>query len=126
MEKDIFFKLIKDAKPFKKGRIFDCHGGLCRGIITSYGQSINFDDKEYFEVYHKKEKVLKDILKFTMYLEKDVITIQEADYVEDGMIIEIIDNKITLYEIPYGGGEKVRVGEYESIQKAISVYSQLT
>lgn len=47
------FILLKDFHQYKKGEVFDCYGGLVRGI-GSGKESINFDDKEWFK-YKKNE-----------------------------------------------------------------------
>jgi len=43
-----------------------------------------------------------------MFLKDGKITIQEAEYIEDGFYIEVVGKEITLYEIPYGGGKSKR------------------
>ena len=45
-ESDLVFRLKKSTKHFKPGTLFKCYGGLLRGV-----GDINFDDKEWFEVY---------------------------------------------------------------------------
>ena len=43
--------------------------------------------------------------KYIMFEKYDKLIIQKADYIEDGWYIEIVDNIITLYEIPLHGGK---------------------
>jgi hypothetical protein len=64
--------------------------------------------------------------KYTMFIRHGKITIQEADYIEDGSYIEVIDNKITLYNIPYGGGKEIKIGTYNTILEAIEYSKTLT
>jgi hypothetical protein len=59
-------------------------------------------------------------------IEGDKITIQSAAYIEDGWYIEIIHNEITLWEIPYGGGEPIRIGGYNTLLGAIEAANNLT
>jgi len=64
--------------------------------------------------------------KYTMYLKGNKIQIQEADYIEDGCYIEIINDKITLYEIPLYGGEPRTVGIFKTIIEAINFSKTMT
>ena len=64
--------------------------------------------------------------KLTAYVKDNVITLQAADYVEDGNLIKINGNKIELYEIPYGGGEEIFIGEFATIIDAIAKGDMLT
>jgi len=54
------------------------------------------------------------------------VRIQTANYIEDGWYIEIIGNEITLYEIPYGGGEPIKVGDFLTVAGAIHAAGRLT
>jgi hypothetical protein len=54
------------------------------------------------------------------------IIIQSANYIEDGWYIEILHTEITLYEIPEGGGEPVRIGGYNTLFGAIEAVNKLT
>lgn len=48
-----FFKLKKDVGGLKKGKKFDCFGGLVKGItveVDGQTKTIDFDDKEHFEM----------------------------------------------------------------------------
>ena len=56
----------------------------------------------------------------------NTITIQEADYIEDGWYIEIEGSTITLYEIPLFGGEPQKIGVYSSIIEAMDKGNSLT
>lgn len=49
-QKEYKFKLLKDWKEYKKGKIFNCEGGLIRGISSGDGEQINFDNKEWFKL----------------------------------------------------------------------------
>ena len=65
--------------------------------------------------------------KYTMFLAQDgKITIQEAEYIEDGFYIEVVGEEITLYEIPLYGGEGQEIGKYGSILDAIEYSKKLT
>lgn len=64
--------------------------------------------------------------KLTTYIDGDIVTIQRADYIEDGWYIEVINKEITLWEIPYGGGEPYKIDTYESIQEAVKAGEALT
>lgn len=57
--------------------------------------------------------------KYTMFLKDGKLTIQRDDYIEDGWYVEVIENKITLYEIPLYGGEESKIGEYKTVLEAI-------
>jgi hypothetical protein len=59
-------------------------------------------------------------------IEGETITIQSAEYIEDGWYIEIVHNEITLYEIPQFGGEPCRVGGYNTLLGAIEAANNLT
>jgi len=64
--------------------------------------------------------------KYTMFLKDGKITIQEAEYIEDGCYIEVVGKEITLYEIPLYGGEEQEIGKYETILDAIKASKELT
>ncbi len=54
------------------------------------------------------------------------VIMQSANYIEHGWYIEIIGNEITLFEIPYGGGEPIKINNYLTISGAISAANRLT
>lgn len=54
------------------------------------------------------------------------IRIQSANYIEDGWYIEIIGNVISLWEIPYGGGEPIKIGDFSTVASAIYAAFRLT
>ena len=54
------------------------------------------------------------------------IIIQSAKYIEDGWYIEILHNEITLWEIPYGGGEPIRINGFITVAGAIHAAGRLT
>lgn len=54
------------------------------------------------------------------------ITIQSAKYIEDGWYVEIVENKITLFEIPYGGGGTIEIGKFMTISEAINAGLRLS
>lgn len=54
------------------------------------------------------------------------VRIQPANYIEHGWYIDVIDNGITLYEIPYGGGEPIKVGDFLTVAGAIHAAGRLT
>ena len=56
----------------------------------------------------------------------DKIIIQESNYIEHGWYIEIIHNEITLWEVPYGGGEPIRINGFLTVAGAIHAASRLT
>jgi len=58
--------------------------------------------------------------KYIIIINGGKITIQEAEYIEDGFYIEVIGKEITLYEIPLYGGQEQEIGKYETIIKAIN------
>lgn len=64
--------------------------------------------------------------KYIMRLRDGKITIQRAEYIEDGCYIEIVGNEITLYEIPYGGGEEQKIDNYKTLIEAIDASKELT
>ena len=64
--------------------------------------------------------------KYTMIKEGNKLTIQEADYIEDGCYVEVIDDKITLFEIPLYGGKEQKIGVFKTIIEAIDFSKTLT
>lgn len=54
------------------------------------------------------------------------VRIQSANYIEDGWYIDIIGNEITLWEIPYGGGEPIKIGDFLTVAGAINAVGRLT
>ena len=65
--------------------------------------------------------------KYTLYLhENNKIRIQKSDYIEHGFIVEIMNDIISLIEIPYGGGQEIHVETFNSIGEAISYSKTLT
>lgn len=71
-------------------------------------------------------KTLEEAKKCIVIFRKDKILIQSAEYIEDGCYIEIVENIITLFEIPYGGGEPHKIGEYNTLREAFDVSNTLT
>jgi hypothetical protein len=67
---------------------------------------------------------------WTAIVKDGVITLQSAPYIEHGPYIEItadeIDQYITLYEIPYGGGEPVLIDTFSTVIDAIEHSKKLT
>lgn len=61
-----------------------------------------------------------------IHLTGNIITIQQSSYIEHGSYIEIIGTEITLYEIPYGGGEPIKIDQYATIIEAIEASNNLT
>ena len=59
-------------------------------------------------------------------IEGDKITIQPADYIEDGWYIEVIHDEVILWEIPYGGGTYIRINGYNTLMGAIEAANSLT
>jgi len=64
--------------------------------------------------------------KYIMFVKDGKITIQEADYIEDGWYVEVIGGRITLYEIPLHGGKERTIGTYNTILDAINTGNALT
>ncbi len=64
--------------------------------------------------------------KLIAHIRDNKITLQKADYVEDGSLIKIDGNKIELYEIPYGGGDEILIGKFNTIIEAIAKGDTLT
>lgn len=64
--------------------------------------------------------------KLITYIKENIITIQQAEYQEDGWYIGIKGSEITLFEIPYGGGEENVIGVYDTIIEAINAGEALT
>jgi hypothetical protein len=58
--------------------------------------------------------------------ENGVITIQRAEYIEYGWVIVVSGATIRLFEIPYGGGERMLVDSYDTIIDAIRAAKLLT
>lgn len=54
------------------------------------------------------------------------VRIQSAYYIEDGWYIDIIGNEITLWEIPYSGGEPIKIGDFLTVAGAIHAAGRLT
>lgn len=53
------------------------------------------------------------------------ITFQRANYIEDGWYVEQIDDDISLWEIPCGGGNPMRIGGYYDLISAIKAGTEL-
>ena len=65
--------------------------------------------------------------KYTLYLyENNRIRIQKSDYIEYGFIVEIMNDIISLIEIPYGGGKEAFIAEFKTVQQAIIAGELLT
>lgn len=47
------------------------------------------------------------------------ITLQSAEYIEDGWYIRIEDDKITVYDIPLGGGRDEKIGVFATLEQAL-------
>lgn len=63
---------------------------------------------------------------YIMIVDKDKITIQRSNYIEDGPYIEITGKEITLFEIPQYGGVAQRLGNFSTLLKAIEHSETLT
>ena len=57
---------------------------------------------------------------------KEKIIIQQSNYIEDGCYIEIVGGSISLYEIPYGGGEPIKIENYSMLIEAYNAANLLT
>jgi hypothetical protein len=65
--------------------------------------------------------------KMTAYIEDGVLTLQRADYIEDGIYITKADGEgWKVFEIPQYGGDEYLVGEYPSLQMALDEAAKLT
>lgn len=63
---------------------------------------------------------------YYLHIQNGIIVIQEAKYLEHGWFVYIENNIIELKEIPYGGGQEIRVGTFGSIEEAITAGKALT
>ena len=54
------------------------------------------------------------------------LTVQEHEYIEDGWIIEIDKEYISLYEIPLHGGDQVFIAAFKTLPEAIDAALELT
>jgi hypothetical protein len=82
---------------------------------------------EFIKWYNQNKDKMSGINKIGVVLMKEgVITIQSARYIEDGWYIEIIGDDISLYEIPFGGGEPMVIGKYNTLLSAIEAANKLT
>ena len=73
----------------------------------------------------KNENLLSNV-GVVLFDNDNKIVIQEANYIEHGWFIEIIGVEITLWEIPYGGGEPIRINSFLTLSGAINVGRNLT
>lgn len=64
--------------------------------------------------------------KLVLYVKRDSILVQRAEYIDNGWFIEIVGSKNQLYEIPDGGGKPIFIGEYETLMEAICRGETLT
>lgn len=64
--------------------------------------------------------------KYVVLIKDGVITIQAAEYIEDGWYIEIINDEITLYEIPQFGGVPIKIDRFNTLLGAIQAANNLT
>jgi len=55
-----------------------------------------------------------------------ILTIQRADYIEDGFYIEVIGSEITIWEIPSYGGEARLHSKHATLNSAIEAFNYLT
>lgn len=62
----------------------------------------------------------------SMIVQDQSIIIQQAPYVDHGCYIQIVHDGITLYKIPYGGGEPIRISGHHTIMGAIEKANTLT
>ena len=62
----------------------------------------------------------------TFIIEGEKITFQRSEYIEDGWYVEQIGEDITLYEIPFGGGEPQKICAYHDLISAINAGLSLT
>ncbi len=60
------------------------------------------------------------------YIKGEKIIFQQASYIEDGWYVEMDDDNIVLWEIPYGGGEPMRVSSYYDLISAIKSGMELS
>lgn len=64
--------------------------------------------------------------KLIAYVVDGLITIQRSEYIEDGMIIRVDGSLITLIEIPFGGGDEIIIGTFQTIIEAFNYHKTLT
>ena len=60
------------------------------------------------------------------FIKGNKVIFQRASYIEDGWYVEMIDNDISLWEIPYGGGEPYRICGYYDLISAIKAGQELS
>jgi hypothetical protein len=60
------------------------------------------------------------------YIDGEKMIFQRASYIEDGWYVEMTDDNIVLWEIPYGGGEPMRVSSYHDLISAIKSGMELS
>ena len=57
--------------------------------------------------------------------ESGIMTIQRAEYIEDGWYVEI-GEKFNVFEIPQYGGDPQHIAEYDNIKDAMDLALSLT
>lgn len=75
----------------------------------------------------EKNNSLKDLGDFlgVVYIRDGKVTVQRADYIDDGWFVEINQDKITLLEIPEFGGNPIIVNRYVTLIDALEAANKL-
>lgn len=64
--------------------------------------------------------------KYVLLVKDGKVIIQKSEYIEDGWYIEVLDERIILWEIPQFGGEPYIIDEFSTIIQAIQKGESLT
>lgn len=68
---------------------------------------------------------MNDLIMCNCIIVGNKITIQRASFIEDGWYVEQVDGVISLFEIPYGGGEPIKIGMFNDLISAIKTGIEL-
>ncbi len=69
---------------------------------------------------------LYNMKEYSLLVDDNKITIQKQSYIEGGWHIEIVDDVITLYDMPMGGSYEQTIGTYKTIRQAMDTADTLT
>ena len=75
--------------------------------------------KAFAEHYNQIHMDQLNITTGVFIINGNKITFQTAAYIEDGWYVEMTDDDIVRWEIPFGGGEPKRIGGYYDLISAI-------
>lgn len=68
---------------------------------------------------------MNNLISGTFIIIDNKITFQRASYIEDGWYVEQVDDDISLFEIPIGGGEPIKIGGFNDLISAIKTGIEL-